>query len=118
MRGAGRVNNALTDALNVDADTENETGAPISSCITVFPEKPYQPLSFKFPIRTFGNDPKEHSFKPQYYQKYPWLHYDVTLDKTFCNTCIKAMKSRKISVIKSEEAFTKTGFHNSTKALE
>ena len=97
-----------TNATTVDADTENQTGAILSSCITVFPEKPYQPLSFKFPTSLFGNGPKERSFKPQCYQKYLRLHYDVKLDKAFYHTCIKAIKLGKISATKSEEAFTKT----------
>ena len=58
--------NASTDAANVDADTENQTGATFSSCITLFPEKPYQSLSLKFPTGTFDNDPKERSFKSQW----------------------------------------------------
>ena len=61
--------NASTDAANVDADTENQTDATFSSCITLFQEKPYQSLSLKFPIRTFDSDPKERSFKSQWYQK-------------------------------------------------
>ena len=85
---------ASTDATNVD----NDTGVTFSSCITVFPGKP---LSLKFPTRTFANDPKERSFKPQWLQKYPWLNYDVTLDKAFCHTCIKATKLRNISATKS-----------------
>ena len=72
--GLFRVNNASTDATNGDADTENETDATFSSCITAFPEKPYQPLSFKLPARTFGNNPKELSYKSQWYQKHPWWH--------------------------------------------
>ena len=39
-------------------------------------------------------------------------------DKAFCHTCIKAIKLGKISATKSEEAFTKTRFHNWKKALE
>ena len=75
-------------------------------------------MSFKLPTRKFGNDPKERLFKPQWYQKYPCLHYDVTLDKVFCHTCIKAIKLGKLSATKSEEAFTNTGFQNWKKALE
>ena len=60
-----------------------------------------QLLSFKFPSGIFGNDLKERSFKPQWYWKYSWLHYDVTLDKAFCHTCTKAMKLGKISAVKS-----------------
>lgn len=42
----------------------------------------------------------------------------MTLDKTFCHTCIKAIKLGKISAAKPEEAFSKTGFRNWKKALE
>ena len=66
--------NASTAATNVDTDSKNQTGATFSSCITVFREKPYQPLSFKFPTRIFGNNPKEDPFKLEWYWKYYWLH--------------------------------------------
>ena len=101
---------------NVDVDTENQTGATFK--VTVFPEKPYQPLSFKFPTGTFDSGAKERSFRPQWYQKHPWLHYDMALDKAFCHTCIKAIKLGTISATKYEEAFTKTGFENWKKELE
>ena len=65
-------------------------------------------MNFKFPTRAFINDPKERSFKTQSYQKYPWLHYEETLDEAFCHACLKVIKLRKISATKSEEAF-KTG---------
>ena len=81
----------------------------------MFPEKP---LSFKFPTRAFGNDPKERSFKPPWYQKYPWFYYEVTLDKAFCHACINAIKLGNIFVTKSEEALIKTGFQNWKKAQE
>ena len=75
-------------------------------------------MSFKLQTIKFGNDPKERLFKPQWYQKYPWLHYDVTLDKVFCHTCIKTIKLGKLSATKSEEAFTNTGFQNWKKGLQ
>ena len=92
-----------------------QQSVPFSSCITVFPEKPYQLQSFKFATSTFGNDPKEFLFKPQWYQKYPWLHYDVRLDKIFFHTCIKAIKLGNISATKYEEAFTNAGFSTGRK---
>ena len=39
----------------------------------------------------------------------------MTLDNTFCHTCIKAIKLGKISAAKP---FNKTGFRNWKKALE
>ena len=110
--------NALNDATNVDADTKNQTGAFFSSWIILCSEKPYKLLSFKFPIRTFGKDSKERSFKPQWYQNYARLHSDVILDKAFCHTCITATKLGKISAAKSKEAFTKTRFQNWKGSLE
>ena len=59
----------------------------------------------------FGTDLKEDSFKRQWYQKYPWLHQDVTLDKAFSHSCIKAKKIGRISATKSiEKTATKTRF--------
>ena len=75
-------------------------------------------MSFKFPIRTFGKDSKERSFKPQWYQNYARLYSDVILDKAFCHTCITATKLGKISAAKSKEAFTKTRFQNWKESLE
>ena len=56
------------------------------------------------------------SFKPQWYQKYPYMYKDV--DIAFCQFCIKTIKLGNISAKKSEETFTKTRFQSEKIALE
>ena len=95
-----------------DATSNASTCATFSTCITVFPEKPYRPLNVNIQARTFGNDPEERSFKRQCYQKYIWSHYDIKLNKAFRHSCMKEKILREFSATNSEEAFTKTGFQN------
>ena len=57
--------NASNDATNEDVDNVSQSCALFSHRITVFREKLYQPLNFNLPTRTYRNDPKEFSLRPQ-----------------------------------------------------
>ena len=39
-------------------------------------------LTYRFPKRKFGKT--ERSFRAEWCEDYPWLHYDVKLDTAFC----------------------------------
>ena len=79
---------------------------------------PNQPRDFEFPKNTFGRDPKQRSFQPDWFNNFKWIHYDETKDAAFCFTCVQALKKNIISSEKSEKAFTETGYRNLKKALE
>lgn len=82
------------------------------------PSKPNQPRSLSFPKTTFGKDPKQRSFNPTWFDKFPWLHYDQNKDAAFCFTCLSALRKSMISATKAETVFTETGYRNWKKALE
>ena len=44
-------------------------------------EKPTQPVSIDFPLSVFGKGSR--SFKPRWYQQFPWLEYSKSLDAAF-----------------------------------
>ncbi len=53
------------------------------------------------------------SFQPSWFNKFSWLHYDVTLDSAYCFTCCKAFKQGKVRLTGvAESAFTINGFTN------
>ena len=68
------------------------------SDIKELPDQPYQPgLGFKFPLRSFGvNKPVKRSFQAQWFQRFPWIHYDAALDCAFCFSCCKAAREGKV----------------------
>ena len=49
--------------------------------------RPHQPaLGFKFPKRSFGvKKVEQRNFKPQWFAKWPFLHYDEAKDVVFCH---------------------------------
>ena len=62
-----------------------------------FPEKPHQPKAFTFPIRSFGKKQVvQRSFKPTWFDKWNWIHYNEALDATFCHVCARAEEEGKL----------------------
>ena len=43
-------------------------------------DTPHQPKNFEFPARQFGNSGTR-KFRTEWFQKYPWLHYDESSDR-------------------------------------
>jgi len=53
-------------------------------------EKPNQPRLLKFPQRKFcQKTPVKRSFQPQWFDRWPWIHYDESSDAAFCFLCVK-----------------------------
>lgn len=42
-----------------------------------------QPSNFTFPKRNFGNYQPAQSFSPEWFQRFPWLHYNEATDSAF-----------------------------------
>ena len=78
--------------------------------------KPDLPLHLNFPKREFGKAKiVKRAFQAQWFGKWRWIHYDRCRDLAFCNTCITALKTGKMSVSKGnvkDLAFLYTGFSN------
>ena len=53
------------------------------------------------------------SFQPQWFQKWPWLHYDEVGDSAFCSICVQAARSESLTSVKfAEPSFITRGFSN------
>jgi len=79
-------------------------------------DKPNQPRLQTFPKRSFGiKSINYRSFQAAWYGKWKWLHYDQSLDKAYCHTCIQAVKQGKVKRFyssPSETTFLSTGYSN------
>ena len=89
------VNNGADDVVNipessctvVNSDVNSENVFSTSNCCSL-PEKSYHPSKdFVFPKTKFGsrNRPCQHNW----FDNYPWLHYDIKKDCVFCFYCMK-----------------------------
>ena len=76
--------------------------------------KPHQPRSVPFPARKFGKESSvQRSFQASWFDKWQWLHYDITRDVALCFICCKAVKDRRVKVSKQAEgSFLTDGFTN------
>ena len=91
---------------------ENVSSA--SNCCSL-PEKPHHPSKdFMFPKTKFGSrNPRfcQHNW----FDNYPWLHYDIEKDCVVCFYCMKNVS--KLTAEKNKEpAYTSVGFKNWKKA--
>ena len=79
--------------------------------------KPYQPgknfVFLKTQYKLF-----KRAFQSAWFDRFPWLHYDVINDAAFCFTCIKAVSQNLITSSKIEQKFVTGGFRNWKKACE
>ena len=84
------------------------------SDIKDMPEHPFQPVSFKFPLRSFGKTTVvRRSFQSSRFHRWKWIHYDATVDAAFCFSCCKAASQRKVKLTGlTEGSFTNKGFTN------
>jgi len=60
-------------------------------------EKPNQPRLLKIPQREFGQKtPVKRSSQSQWFDRWPWIRYDESLDAAFCFLCVKAYSQKKV----------------------
>ena len=80
----------------------------------VMPDKPCQPHHLSFPFRSFGkNAPVNRSFQVSWFNRFPWIHYELDQDAVYCFVCCKAVKEGKIRLTGMTEAsFLMKGFIN------
>ena len=56
---------------------------------------------------------QERSFRAEWCEMYPWLHYDITLDAAFCHVCMTTSLTDREPLLKSskhDRAFNTKGF--------
>ena len=51
---------------------------------------------------------EQRSFKPQWFAKWPFPHYDEAKDAVFCHTCIEACKLKRATARQPEPVFVST----------
>lgn len=81
---------------------------------------PNQPKQFRFPDRDFGTSKvTKRRFVKDWFDKYPWLHYDEGNDRAFCHTCVTAFQKGHFSTADDnlKIAFISTGYTNWKDAL-
>ncbi len=59
------------------------------------PDKFHPGKKFSFPKREFGAKKEKRSFRAEWCEKYPWLHYDLKRDVALCHLCTRADHERK-----------------------
>jgi hypothetical protein len=80
-------------------------------------EAAYQPLNSKLIIPPQPLKSRKIYFQQHWYEKYPWLHYDIAVKGFLCFTCSKASSMGLLRSIKcAEPCFVSTGFNNWKKA--
>ncbi|KAL5487102.1 hypothetical protein EMCRGX_G019661 [Ephydatia muelleri] len=86
----------------------------VRDSIPSLPDEPHHPKSFAFPKRSFGKTkPVFCSAKSQWFDTWPFLHYDEGQDVMFCHTCVTAFKLGRIKSSKNAAtAFVTSGFCN------
>ena len=74
-----------------------------------FSEKFHPSKGFSFPKRTFGKAAR--SFRAEWCESFPWLHYNIEKDAAFCHLCMTADHDGKfLACTKREPAFVSRGF--------
>ena len=60
---------------------------------------------------------KKLCFQPSWYQRFPWLEYDVDTDSALCNVCRKVERVGLVTTHHQEAVFTEKGFRNWKKSI-
>jgi len=89
-----------------------------SSNVTISHDSPNQPRNVEF--TKSGKIGHERSFQANWFDLYPWLHYDEELQAAFCFTCVKAAETNSLSTqtLSQGDAFLRKGYQNWKHALE
>lgn len=73
--------------------------------------KPHQPRNFSFPKKKIGQ--WNRSFKANWFNDFPWLHYVEESDSVICYVCAHQNKQGNLSTAKNKEfTFIKGGYSN------
>ena len=78
-----------------------------SASAVVPPEKFHPNKSFPFPKRSFGSKGEARSFRPEWCEKYSWLHYDAGTDAAFCFICRMKTETEKKFKSSTKHSFPK-----------
>ena len=79
--------------------------ASVSSDPLTFPDKPHQPRLTSFPVVAFGSGSKRRSFQANWFDMWPWLHWNDSLESVFCHVCIQVSRAGLMCTKTSDQAF-------------
>ena len=80
------VFNISTSTSSTVTSTGTSTTA-LTVTSTASSRTPSQPLLSHYPTRMFGNESFTRTFNTNWYQKYPWISYEVQEDQCVCFSC-------------------------------
>ncbi len=87
--------------------------ATASTSLVGVEETAHQPISFPFPKRPYGiKNIVYRSFQPKWFNLHPWIHYIESNDSVLCYVCMQAIKQKKMSEKRADNAFITRGYHN------
>ena len=120
------INKGTTNAHTVELTKRDEStskkpsGVSTISNVQAHHDCLRQPKDISFPFSAFGKEKntKKLCFQPSWYQRFPWLEYDVDVDSDLCCVCRKAERVGMLTTHYKEAVFTEKGFRNWKKALE
>ena len=95
--------------------TSSNTGTSLSNLQGTISTTSYlvpgQLNPIKFPKRQFGKFNR--AFQGNWFNDFPWLHYDESNDKVFCHTCMRAEFEGKLRTARNKDpAFVIDGYCN------
>ena len=94
----------------------NAATIELSSKCTDPVRKPHQPHNFSFPKKKIGQ--WNRSFKANWFNDFPWLHYVEESDSVICYVCAHQNKKGNLSNAKNKElTFIKGGYSNWKNAI-
>ena len=73
---------------------------------------PNKPRYLLFSFKSYGN--RNRSFQSGWFYRYPWLHYNESMDAVFCHTRIRAVVRNMTTseMQKAQTVFTRDGYRN------
>ena len=110
---SSEISSEVTSSSNVTIPKQT-----INHIFEISHDSPNQSRNVEF-TKT-GKIGHERSFQPNWFDLYPWLHYDKELQAAFCFTCVKAAETNSLSTqsLSQGDAFLKKGYQNWKHALE
>ena len=107
---------SVTAAYSTQQKSENKLRSQAEDVNVTTEQGPFQPKNFVFPKKMYGK--QNRAFHPNWFTKFPWLHYNEKNDSALCFVCVQQnAKSNLRTARNKESAFISEGFSNWKKAL-
>ena len=108
-----------SQVTQVNASTQESSPTVVTpnsaAChLDLLPDTPNQPRPASFPKVSFGKGSKARyrSFQSSWFDKWPWLHWNESLESVLCHVCMQAVKAGTLRAKTCDQAFIGRGFKN------